>query len=94
MPENSLRGYTWFVRPGPGFPAGPRDVPWGGTPVPRFAWPIGPGERGVRNRYGNVAYVAVTETPCEGSTPVTRESSARFRGVPLSLRFTVVLMST
>ena len=35
----------------------------GGTPAPRHAWPIGPEERGVHNRYGNLAYVAVTEAP-------------------------------
>lgn len=63
MPESSIRGYTWFVRPGPGFSADPRLIPWGGTPEPRFAWPIGPNERGVRNQYGNLAYVAVTEQP-------------------------------
>jgi hypothetical protein len=63
MPENSVRGYVWFVRPGPGFSADARDLPWGGTPVPRFAWPVGRDERGVRNRYGQLGYVAVTERP-------------------------------
>lgn len=63
MPASSIRGYAWFVRPGPGFSSDPRQVPWGGTPIPGFSWQIGPGERGVRNRYGNLAYVAVTDTP-------------------------------
>ncbi len=63
MPENSIRGYVWFVRPGPGFSADPRLTPWGGAPVPRFAWTVGPKERGVHNRYGNLGYVAVTEMP-------------------------------
>jgi len=63
MPENSIRGYAWFVRPGPGFSADPRIVPWGGTPVPAHSWQVGPGEPGVRNRYGNLGYVALTEAP-------------------------------
>jgi hypothetical protein len=63
MPENAVRGYAWFVRRGPGFRSDPNDVPWGGTPVPRFAWPVAPGEPGVHNHYGNLSYVALTETP-------------------------------
>lgn len=63
MPENSVRGFTWFVRPGPGFGADPNDVPWGGVPAPQFAWSIGPNERGVKNTYGNLAVVALTERP-------------------------------
>jgi hypothetical protein len=63
MPESSIQGYTWLVKPGPGFSPNPRDLPWGGTPIPRFAWTIGPDQRGVHNRYGNLAYIAVTETP-------------------------------
>lgn len=63
MPENSARGFAWFVRPGPGFGPDPNDVPWGGVPIPQYAWSIGPGERGVHNTYGNLAYVALTERP-------------------------------
>ena len=63
MPENTIRGHAWFVRPGPGYSPDSRDVPWGGTPVPQFAWSIGPNEAGVHNRYGNMAFVAVTERP-------------------------------
>jgi len=63
MPDSSIRGYAWFVRPGPGFGFDEGELPWGGTPTPRFAWPVGPDEHGIRNRYGNLAYVAVTEAP-------------------------------
>jgi hypothetical protein len=63
MPENAIRGYSWLVSPGPGFSHDPREVPWGGTPIPAYSWPIGPSEPGVRNRYGNLGFVALTETP-------------------------------
>lgn len=63
MPESSIRGYAWLVRPGVGFGADPNEIPWGGLPHPRYAWPIGPGEPGVGNPYGNLAFVALTDEP-------------------------------
>lgn len=62
MPENSIRGYAWFVRPVTGIEHDRREVPWGGVPIPRFAWEIGPNEPGVHNRYNDLAFVALTET--------------------------------
>lgn len=63
MPENTVRGYAWFVRPGPNLGADDRVAPWGGTPIPQYSWSIGPGESGVRNRYDTLAFVALTERP-------------------------------
>jgi hypothetical protein len=60
MPDDAITGFAWFVKHTPGTAPDPQAVPWGGTPVPRFSWSIGPKEPGVHHRYGGHAFVAVT----------------------------------
>lgn len=56
MPENSIRGFAWLIRPAP------ETTPAGAPLGLRYLWPIEPDEPGVHRRTGPSSYIGMTET--------------------------------